>query len=193
MGKQFNYSYANIDIDNYLNDFKKNRNEEFLTIFNTILNHNKEYDQIILKINSNIKNGEKISFENKNEIDTISFLYGKYNYLICNNRLDTTSKEWIYTFQKKFELYNKLFSRYNKKTKLKSSKTEASIKVYIVLAIILFINHINNIDWNAFNSGTKLIDYIIYNKQLLNDSEKYLIQNIISLELYCIEDFLNKS
>ena len=40
MGKQFNYSYANIDIDNYLNDFKKNRNEEFLTIFNTILNHN---------------------------------------------------------------------------------------------------------------------------------------------------------
>ncbi|MBT7296294.1 hypothetical protein HN836_01435 [Candidatus Woesearchaeota archaeon] len=192
MVKLINYSYANIDIDNYLNDFKKNRSKEFQLIFNRTFENINEYDKVVLKINSNIINEEKINFINRFEVDTISFLYDKCNYLMYNNKLDVNSEKWMDSFQKKFEVYNKLFSKYNKKTMTKASNKTASIKVYILLSIILHIKHIKNVDWNAFNTGSKLIDFILYNKNLLKKSERSLMQNAINLEYYCIDDCLSR-
>ena len=107
MVKLINYSYANIDIDNYLNDFKKNRSKEFQLIFNRTFENINEYDKVVLKINSNIINEEKINFINRFEVDTISFLYDKCNYLMYNNKLDVNSEKWMDSFQKKFEVDRK--------------------------------------------------------------------------------------
>ena len=110
MVKLFNYSFANLDIDNYLNDYKKNRSKKFQLIFNRTFENINEYDKVLSKIKSNIMNEKKINIINSSEVDTISFLCDTYNFLLYNNKLDDNSEKWVSSFQKKFEVYNKLFS-----------------------------------------------------------------------------------
>ena len=59
MVKLFNYSFANLDIDNYLNDYKKNRSKKFQLIFNRTFENINEYDKVLSNIKSNIMNEKK--------------------------------------------------------------------------------------------------------------------------------------
>ena len=86
-----------------------------------------------------------------------------------------------------------LFSKYDSNTLLKTTNKEASNQVYILLSIILNIFHIKHIDWNAFNTSTKLIDYCLYQDYSFTIDESNLIKSAVTLEFYCIDHYLINS
>ena len=64
--------------------------------------------------------------------------------------------------------------------------TPASVKVYALFSIVLNYYFLNNNDYNAFNTSTKLIDLCLFGDYDLNTDEIILIKHAIGLELQCI-------
>ena len=183
----FNYSYAEIDIKNFLTNFEKERKK-------IIKSSRKHTSSNYININQRFAEIQKLIGESRinstlicDKIDTFEFLCEIYILLFKKNKMNNVQKERIYSLQKKFEVNKKLFAIYDQDRFLKAVDTPASKRAYALFSIVLNFLFLNNNNYNAFNTSTKLIDLCLFNKHAMNVDEIILIDHAIHLEDYCIE------
>jgi len=187
----FNYSYPEIDLENYLSKFKRERKQKIESLGEHKYSNNIKISQRFIEIKKLINKLGFNSVAHDNQIDTFKFLCDIYNLLFEERKMNCEQKEKIYLLQKRFEVFKKLFSRYYKKKFIKAVDTPASVRVYALFSIVLNYFYLNNNDYNAFNTSTKLIDLCLFGEYELKTDEIFLIEHAIGLELYCTEHCIN--
>ena len=188
MKEKFYYNYSPLDIDNYLSSYSNNRIEAIELIKKAEYAHYNDINERFADIQKLIDVMAKDIIIDGSTIDAFLFLTKTYKSLYEKGKIETDQKRKIYIFQKRFEVFKKLFSNYKKNKFVKATNNPASIKIYILLSIILNIIHINNNDYNALNSASKLIDFCLFSNYEFTSEAIILIEHAIGIELYSVNN-----
>jgi len=187
----FNYSYPEIDLENYLSNFEKKRIKKIESSKRQKFSKKIKIDQRFVEIEKLINELDSNHIAHDSQIDTFTYLCKVYNLFFNKKEIKSEQKEKIYLLQHKFEVFKRLFSVYDKNKFVKAMDISADVKVYALLSIVLNSFFLESNDYNALNTATKLIDLCLSFKDELRNSEISLIEHAIGLEFYCIEHCIN--
>lgn len=179
--KPLDFSYPRIDLDSYVRNFIANRE-------NNLAKNNFEYKEDDNKI-SIIEHLNSYPIQNrnrsKNEIyvkdDLIKWLISFYENSLALNDLTT-----IHKLQKKFELFQRIFTIYDFKYN-RVNDLYKDLGVYALLSIALTELFLHTRNSNYFNSAIKLNDYISLYMNEVMKSDYYFVQKAFNNEKLTIE------
>jgi len=191
MKNKINYSRPKIDIENYIDQFFINRNIYYKNSTNKDLPSSININQILIKIENHILTCNKYR-PNENTFITFDYLSHIYLYSIKHKKFNSNQLNILYSFQKKFELFKRLYSEYDRKTIKKRGTLPASFNVYSLLSIIFNHKHLLNMNYNAFNTAIKLIDLCLNNYLKTTFFDKKLLEYALILEHFNIKQDLGQ-
>ena len=191
MGKNINYSYAKIDLIDYLPIYINNRIQAIESIKNDKYNKYDNFNQICVKLKNIIGSSKSKKNDNSN-LDIYDFLEMECDAMLSSENYDYNSLDKIFIFQKKFEVFKRLFSEYDNNKFIKTTNIPASLETYILLSIILSIIHYKTISYNSFSTASKLIDFCLLDIHKYTRKNIRLIECAIGLEIIIINHFIAK-
>ena len=180
-----NYSFAEIDIRNYLNNFQSIRKIKISELLNVNIEEqikscdNQEiiYNKIIELFRSDVP----LQFTLTNGFETFPFL--KY-YLLTDS--ESVAEFDVYekivdVLQKKFEVFHRIFQSYNQDFR-KNSENCNNVNIYSLISIILQRRFSKYRNFNDFNTALKLNDFILFSDLEKTKEHKPLIHYALLLE-----------
>ena len=189
MNNNINYSYVKLDLIDYLPSYINNRIQAIESIKNDIYTKYNNFNQICVELEK-LTDGLNNKRIDDSTIDILTFLVKQCKSIRIVTSPDYNSLKNIFIIQKKFEVFKKLFSRYDKNKFVKATNIPASLEVYILLSIILNIIHYKTINYNSFNTSSKLIDFCLTDNHKYTDERIRLLECAIGLEMILINNFI---
>ena len=184
--KKINYSFHPIDIENYFSLFNKNRSFVYFNLLNKNLKRRPNFNHICNKISVQLKRYNSSTAE-QNMISTLDFTIRSICKIILEKELDDHYLKIIYKFQKKIEIYSKLFCTYKKENMTKAVNDEASKDTYILFSMLLLLLFNSNSNFGLFSTSIKITDNIINFENDVLIENKNLLKLLIQLECYSIK------
>ena len=183
---KINYSFHPIDLENYFSSFNKNRSNVYFNLSNENLDRTPNFNHICIKILGQLKQYNS-STADQNTISTLDFNVKSICKIILEEELDDHCLKIIYKFQKKIEIYSKLFCTYKKENMTKAVNDEASKDTYILFSILLILLFNSNNNFGLFSTSIKITDKIINFENDVLIENKNLLKLLIQLEYYSIK------
>ncbi|MCX6122130.1 MAG: hypothetical protein NTX44_11010 [Ignavibacteriales bacterium] len=184
------YSFAPIDIAHYISGFLEIRRKkvrechnidlrEQLLIFNNL-------EVITRAISNEYFTGVSEIFDTKEGYATFPLLKKCYVYLTKKEHQTLAVNNILDKYQKKFEVFGRIFNVYNKEFK-KNSDFFKDLKVYALLSINLSIRFMQNNNYNDLNTVVKLNDLILFSEWEIKPE----YNNLIFYSILCEQNIIN--
>ena len=184
------YSFYPIDIENFINIFQKNRIEMYSSFSEKNFFKKRSYKVICGEIFKKFDYYNDFKIKSKT-FKTLDFIQFSIHSIILTTNLDKFSINIVYNFQKKFEIFNKLYSSYDKDSLTKVSKNEVSIHTYIFFSILLLMVYKNQKNYGLISTSFKITDFVLIGNNKNLDKYKDLICLLIELEFITISQIID--
>ena len=158
----------------------------YFNLLNKNLKRRPNFNHICNKISVQLKRYNSSTAE-QNMISTLDFTIRSICKIILEKELDDHYLKIIYKFQKKIEIYSKLFCTYKKENMTKAVNDEASKDTYILFSMLLLLLFNSNSNFGLFSTSIKITDNIINFENDVLIENKNLLKLLIQLECYSIK------
>ncbi|HIA12227.1 MAG TPA: hypothetical protein EYN69_09170 [Flavobacteriales bacterium] len=178
--KILKYQFASIDIEGFIGGFEADRREACLSQFEFDLDvassvePEYEAEQYCLSLVS-----AELSIEGG--FRTKEFFAHCFNNLVNGDALQIDSNTTVDKLQKKFEIFHRIYSRYNEDVR-KISDGYQDAEMYALMAIVLLLRYRHSNNFNDLNTAIKINDILLFADWDLSSNGKSLIRSSVRLE-----------
>lgn len=188
-----NYSYCPLDIEHYVDDFLLQREEKIKEI-KELSSNGGEPD--LLKAPTapvdtarELVNGAWMDPHPEpggdKDLDTYGFLCGVLRGISQGKPVGEAETGVLNKLQKKFEVYYRLFDRYDRRLRRKGTSFK-KMHIYAMFSIVLTLRYLLSGNLNDLNSAVKLNDVLLFSGWPVQELYSALIAWSLYLELTAV-------
>ena len=187
--KILNYSFAPMDISNYIDMFISDRRGDMKRLSIACECNDVHYDEPY-KIASVIceiyfKEPVKIS-DPPNGFDTYEML-GAIMQENAQKCISSGRQKILNALQKKFEVNHRIFDSYDSEL-MRNSDSSNSIQVYAMLSALLSLRYMKDRNLNDFNTAVKLNDLLLKSGWTIGSNLNYAVCLLLCIEHRIMEE-----